>query len=206
MMSNTERIVVLASILWALIALAIQVSKVKLTRKDYSVRSGNPLKGVIYNFTWAMMPRHKETLRFHPCEFLIGVLMHFGVLLAILKAVVLTVKPDFLNPYPVLPGVIFGIASLCALYLFIRRATHRELRIISCPDDYFAILLTLDFITVSLLHEYHMISLGSFMIHAIVLFVYFPLGKLKHAVFFFLARADYGARLGYRGTYPAGSR
>ena len=29
-----------------------------------------------------------------------------------------------------------------------------------------------------------------------------PAGKLRHAVFFFLARVDLGRRLGWRGVYP----
>jgi hypothetical protein len=45
-------------------------------------------------------------------------------------------------------------------------------------------------------------GVAAFLIYAGVLFLYFPLGKLRHAVFFFVARADYGRRLGYRGVYP----
>ena len=40
------------------------------------------------------------------------------------------------------------------------------------------------------------------MIYTGLLLVYLPLGKLRHAVFFFVARGDYGRRLGFRGVYP----
>jgi hypothetical protein len=35
-----------------------------------------------------------------------------------------------------------------------------------------------------------------------LLFLYIPFGKLRHMVYFFVVRADYGFRLGYRGVYP----
>ena len=38
--------------------------------------------------------------------------------------------------------------------------------------------------------------------YAALIFLYLPLGKLRHAVFFFVARGDYGWRLGHRGVYP----
>jgi hypothetical protein len=72
----------------------------------------------------------------------------------------------------------------------------------SSPDDYVAVLLTCGLVAVALQSSLRpgnpLLLLG----YATVLFLYLPLGKLKHIVFFFAARADYGYRLGHRGVYP----
>ena len=76
------------------------------------------------------------------------------------------------------------------------------MRVMSCFDDYLAIIITIDFLIAAFMHEIGFLSPPIFLIHATVVFIYLPIGKLKHALFFFIARADLGARRGYRGTYP----
>ena len=174
-------------------------------RKDYSAKAGSPINGIIYNFTWALMPAHKETIRLHPVKFAVGVLMHIGIFLAIAKALLLLVVPSLSPCCPIAFGLILGIAALCGLYLFLRRVFSVELRLMSSPDDYISILLTLVFLLMAMGHESGLMDSDGFLIYASILFFYLPLGKLKHALFFFIARADFGARLGYRGTYPAKS-
>ncbi|MCP4229610.1 MAG: hypothetical protein GY771_05630 [bacterium] len=73
----------------------------------------------------------------------------------------------------------------------------------SSPDDYLSVLVTIGFVAAGSLYEFGIISSAIFLIVSTAVFFYIPIGKLKHALFFFVARADYGARLGYRGTYPA---
>ena len=202
-MFETERIIVTASIIWAVLALIYQWIKARgAGRKDYSVGAGDPIQGVIYNFTWAMLPRHKETIRNHPVKFLIGVLMHIGVFIAIFKVLLLLFLPELGAVSPVILGIVLGLAAICGFYLFIRRVTSVELKAMSSPEDYISILLTLGFILMALVHELSLIASGVFLIYSAILFFYLPLGKLRHALFFFIARADYGSRLGYRGTYP----
>ena len=205
-MLETERIITAISIVWAVIILIAQWALARGTgRRDHSVKAGSTVRGVIYNFTWALMPQHKETIRNHPLKFTIGVLMHIGVFIAIAKVLILLVFPR-MNPFsPVILGVMLIISSLCGLYLFLRRVFSIELRSMSSPEDYFSILITIAFILVASAHEFGLMSAGIFLLHAAVVFFYLPVGKLKHALFFFIARTDYGIRLGYRGTYPAKS-
>jgi nitrate reductase gamma subunit len=200
----TERIAFLASILWTILALIYQVVSARGGgRRDFSVRQGDPVKGVIYNFTCAMTPAHKETISKFPTLFLVGLLMHIGAFIAILKALFILVYPTPIPHSPTILGAILGIASFCGMFLFMRRTTDKELKAFSSPEDYVSILLTLIFIFMALGHEIGSVSSGIYLIYSAILFLYFPLGKLRHAIFFFVARADYGARLGYRGTYPA---
>jgi nitrate reductase gamma subunit len=205
-MFEVERIIALGSITWAVIVLLLQWATPWVgRRKDFSVKAGSPLRGVIYNFTWAMLPSHKETIRLHPIKFSIGFMMHIGALLAILRILLLLINPRMVIFSPVVWGVIFGISALCGIYLFLRRVFSPALRLMSSPDDYLSILLTIGFLLMGIAHASGIITSGSFLVYAAVLFFYMPFGKLKHALFFFIARAEYGARMGYRGTYPAGS-
>jgi len=194
------------SILWAVSVLIVQwIFSRGRGRRDYSVKDGSVARGVIYNFTWAMMPQHKETIRNHPLKFTIGILMHIGVFIAIAKVLILLVFPQMRPLGPGILGVLLSISSLCGLYLFIRRVFSIELRSMSSPEDYLSILITISFILAASAHEFGLMSAEIFLLLSALVFFYLPVGKLKHALFFFIARTDYGIRLGYRGTYPAKS-
>jgi nitrate reductase gamma subunit len=201
--SETPRIIASVSILWAIVILIAQFLYARGNRKDYSVRAGSPIKGVIYNFTWAMTPWHKETIRLHPVEFTIGVLMHIGVLAAIGRIFILVIYPSTAEFKSVVVAIVLGIAILSGLYLLIRRIFSPEMRSISNPEDYFAIIMTFGLLITAMAHELSLISTNILLIYAAILFFYSPLGKLNHGMFFIAARADFGARLGYRGVYPA---
>jgi nitrate reductase gamma subunit len=191
------------SMIWAILLLVAQVLHAGGNRKDYSVRSGSPIKGVIYNFTWAMTPWHKETIRLHPAKFTIGVLMHIGVFLAIAEILVLVIFPGTQVYKLTLIVAVLGIALLSGLYLLFRRIMSIEMRSISNPEDYFAIIMTLGLLIAAMAHGLSILSTNSLLIYAAILFFYLPLGKLNHGLFFIAVRADLGALLGYRGVYPA---
>jgi nitrate reductase gamma subunit len=201
----TERIIVSVSILWAIGFLLAQVLSSRGNRRDFSVPAGSPIQGVIYNFTWAMLPKHKESIRLHPGPFTIGLLMHIGVFIGLALVLVALFVPQITIPATFAFSIVLGIGLTSAVYLFWKRVFSKLLKSMSSPDDYISILLVVDFLFATLLHVLSFINSGVFLIHASILFFYLPLGKLKHALFFFIARADYGSRLGYRGTYPAKS-
>ena len=203
-MYETERIITAISIGWAAIALAVQVVRARgAGRRDYSVRAGSVIQGIIYNFTWAMMPKHKETIRLHMFEFVIGVVMHIGIFLGIIRVIQLIINPQLVRFYPMFWNFIIGLTVLCSFYLFLRRIISAELRKLSIPDDYISILLVFGFLFMDLLTEFRLVSIPIYLIYSSILFFYMPLGKLRHVLFFFVVRAEYGGRLGYRGTYPA---
>ena len=190
-------------LLWAVAALVVQVASAwGGGRKDYSRRSGSPGRGLLYSFTAAMTPAHKETIRLHPVKFGIGLMMHVGVVLVLIASVVAMLGPEggwvllrWLRP-------VSAIALLAGLYLLVRRARSPVLRAISVPDDYLAVAASCGLLAAACL------PLGTdgyqavFLAYVGLLLGYLPLGKLRHAVFFFIARGDYGRRLGYRGVYP----
>ncbi len=204
-MHDLLSVLTLLALLWSILALLYQWYVAwGGGRHDYSVQSGKPLTGMIYNFTIAMLPSHKETVRLHPLKFLAGVVMHIGGFVAILSTLALTVVPVLHSKVSLTAAIALGPCLVAAGYLLIRRATTPLLKRMNSPDDYCAIAATTTYIALALLLHTGILSRTVFLIYAIVFFLYFPLGKLRHALFFFVARADYGRRMGYRGVYPVG--
>ncbi|MFA4986085.1 MAG: hypothetical protein WC712_05830 [Candidatus Brocadiia bacterium] len=206
-MQGFERLAATLCFGWAVIFLLVQYMAARgAAVKDYSTPAGSPLRGMIYAFTTGMLPAHKETVRKHPVKFLIGVTMHGGALFSILVALLLIAFPGMGSIYPPVTIPFLAVCAACGVYLFIRRVFSANLRAMSNFDDYFAAVATAGFIAAAALHEYGTIGTPAFLLISSGLFLYLPLGKLRHALFFFVARADYGRRLGYRGVYPADNR
>ncbi len=197
------RVFVTASAIWAAGVLIAQVLAARGGgRRDFSQQVGSPLRGVLYAFTGAMLPWHKETIRAHPLQFVAGLVMHAGVILCLLIVLLVLANPQlgtrvWLACRPVL------LAPLVAgVYLLVRRVGSPTLRLLSVPDDYVALVATLGLLSLGSGAGLYAAGQMVFLIYAGLLFIYLPLGKLRHAVFFFIARGDYGRRLGYRGVYP----
>jgi nitrate reductase gamma subunit len=79
-----------------------------------------------------------------------------------------------------------------------RRATTPLLRAISAPDDYASNLLVVAWLVSGAVAVF-LPARAAFLGTTIALALYAPLGKIRHCVFFFLARGLFGARLGRRG-------
>ena len=202
-MLTAVKFFVAISILWAVVALLAQVLIARGGgRKDYSRRTGSPFRAVIYNFTVAMTPAHKETVSRHPVKFTLGVVMHAGVFIALAGAVLLLVWPAAGREIMSLVRPLTAIAFLAGMYLFVRRFTDANLKAMSAPDDYLAILATCGLLLLASVLRIDAENQIVYLIYTGCLFIYMPLGKLRHAVFFFVARSNYGRRLGYRGVYP----
>jgi len=149
------------------------------------------------------MPAHKESIRLHPAEFAVGLVMHLGVVVSLIVVGCLLAWP--LGAERVIPAarVVTAAALVAGLALFIRRLASPMLRSISVPDDYLASLATCGLLAGAAFLPWHDAGgRSALFIYTTLLFIYLPLGKLRHAVFFFIARGDYGRRLGYRGVYP----
>jgi hypothetical protein len=198
-----ERIVAAAGIIWAAALLGFQLLRAwGGGRRDYSARAGNPLRGVLYNFTAAMSPAHKETIRNHPFKFAVGLAMHVGVGVAVIKVLALLIKPDAPPWAPIPVGGLLALTAAAALFLFARRLLSPNLRAMSAFDDYLASAATLACLAVASLHEFGLVTAGFFLLVDAAATFYLPLGKLRHVLFCPVSRLDLGRRMGYRGTYP----
>ncbi len=190
-------------IFWAVVALAFQVVVVERNRpREFSGRAGRSARGVFYNFTAAMVPARKESARQHPAAFVTGLALHAGAILALAAILVLLFREEVGLRLLFLLRPVFAVSFMAGLVLFSRRLRSANLRAMSAPEDYIATLVTCGLLGLAFLTGAGFTSPFPLLIYAAALFLYLPLGKLKHAVFFFAARVDYGARLGYRGVYP----
>jgi hypothetical protein len=197
------KLVVLLSALWASVALAAQVLRAHGGgRQEHSRRAGSPARGLIYNFTVAMSPGHKESVSRHPIKFVVGILMHVGVAVSLVCVFLLLVWPEGGYRLLALVRPLTGSALLAGVYLLVQRIFSPTLRAMSAPDDYLAIVASCGFLALAALRPIGPGDETAFLVYATLLLIYLPLGKLRHVVFFFVARADYGRRLGYRGVYP----
>lgn len=194
------RLLVALTMVWAVAALATQVVIARGGgRRDYSRRAARPWWGVLHNFTIAMLPGHKESARFHPREFAAGIVLHIGVFAALAEVLVLLCTGTA-GPWFVVLRLLAASGAIAGLGLFIRRARSPLLRKLSTPDDYVAVLATAGLLGLAAFPAF---ASGSLLLaDAALVFLYLPLGKLRHAAFFFVARGNYGWRLGYRGVYP----
>ena len=202
-MSDMVRILAGAAAVWAAAAMLAQAAAVrKGAKREYSTATGSPWRGVLYSFTGAMLPWRKETVSLHRFEFLIGILMHAGIVWALAALAALIVRPQT-GLALLRPGLaVFLLSFAAALFLLVRRAHSSLLRSFSAPDDYVAVVATALFLLAAALGAVRPASVDLFLAAGFPLLLYVPLGKLRHAVFFFLARGAYGMKLGHRGVYP----
>lgn len=169
---------------------------------EYARKSGHIGKAVRYAFTGAMSPKVKESAYLHMPTYAAGILYHLGTFIAIFFFFLIPFQPE-------LPGyIIYGIAALLissglsGIGILFKRIVNRELRSLSNPDDFISNLL------VDLFHfstALVLIQPGSealYYLTTALLLLYFPLGKLKHAVYFFAARYHLGFFYGWRNVWP----
>lgn len=176
-------------------------------------------------------PRHRITLwgalgtvmiRFWPRkEFreramyqeVLGYVFHIGLALVVFGFAphIAFIKAMTGLSWPGLPnGMIMFIAGLtifAMLALLARRMTHPVLRRISTADDYFSFLVTLVPVVTGLMAHTHMggqyeALLAIHILSAELMLIWFPFGKLFHAILFAFSRAETGADFDRRGVRP----
>jgi len=192
---------------------------------DLSQKSGDVTSAVIYSNTAAMLPAQKESAYMHLPTFIAGSIYHIGTFLALLLFVLLFFKKvwAWLLIYWWIPAFLscFLLAtSLCGLSLFLKRLFSKKLKPFSNLDDLFsngivtlfqlfsfALLVSAAIVAFDKFYLFSIFYLTNILIHgyyisAIVLLLYLPFGKLKHAIYYFSARYHLGFFYGWRNTWP----
>lgn len=169
---------------------------------DRSLPKGSPNLGVAYALTAGMMPWAKESTRRHALAYLRGVGFHLTVLLVL----VLFLASPWLAGIPAsirsgLAGLV-ALGSLLALLGFFSRFYEKNLRALSTPDDYFAILLVSLFLGSAAVMLLDPAWLPVFYLLSALTFTYMPLGKIRHCIYFAFARLFFGRFFGRRAVLP----
>jgi len=198
----------LASVAWAALGLGAMVVTAwrRGTSRVGGVAIGPAWPGIAYAFGRGMSPRAKESASNHPWMYASGILYHAGIAAAGATLVVTLAHGQV--PFPVAGALalltVFAAAAGGALLA--RRARSALLRTISAPDDYASNLLVDAWLATAALALILPAAIPAFLVASILLGFYAPLGKIRHCVFFLLARAEFGARLGRRGIIRHGGQ
>jgi nitrate reductase gamma subunit len=173
---------------------------------DHASPKGNPLSGALYSVTGAMLPWKKESASLYPVSYLLGVLYHVGSFVGFGWVAVLFF--DVAPPAAVVSAsaVLIGLAAAGGVGLLVKRITNPNLRYFSSPDDYFSNLLVTGWQVVIVLTLLYEAVLPALLVLTGMLFIYMPLGKLRHAIYFLPARVYLGLFYGRRGVWPARRR
>lgn len=166
------------------------------------------LRGILYAFGRGMMPWEKESARKHLLTYLAGVAYHIGIFAGLfyLFCVALSVELGVLVLSFLRFLLILGF--LCGSGLLIKRVFAPNMRELSCPDDYAANFIVDAFLFLAAIDTYFGSAsrLGSttwlLLLVSIIMFLYIPLGKIRHCFFFFYVRVLLGRFYGRRGVWP----
>lgn len=195
---------VIFSFLFCLIALlGLTLRTFSFGKKKVRAASrGDWKKGVVYAFGVGMMPWEKESARRHLVTYFSGFLYHFGIFAGLFYLFISLL--DFSVPVLILKVIqIFLLGGLvCGLGLLVKRSVYNFMRSISCPDDFVANILADGFVFIALLDTFIVGIQAYFWGMAIILFLYIPVGKIRHCFFFFYSRILFGVFFGRRGVYP----
>jgi len=210
-MSVIQYIAIAAAVYCAVSLLAHLVKVIRLgAPKDKSEPSGSVKEGVVYSNTIAMMPNQKESAYLHLPSYATGMLFHIGLFCCLLFFV-LSFFPFFNNwiggcNWHYVLAIPTALGTVCGLILFIRRLVSKDLKPFTMPDDYISCGLVTLFQLMTTLYLCCSTCCGSvtilYYISSILLFLYMPLGKLRHAVYYFAARYHLGFFYGWRNVWP----
>jgi hypothetical protein len=202
--STFLRAAVTAAFAYAVVALAAMAVKTYAQghRPDHAPPAGSARAGVLYAFFRGMLPWEKESVSGHIPTFVAGMIYHAGVFLSLFYLFFLVggLKPPIALEWILRVGLPIGLAA--GVGLLIKRAALPKMRAISVADDFVANLFVNLFLVAAWVAATTDGWEGFFLAAAAVLFVYMPLGKIRHCVFFFYTRAVFGVFFGRRGVLP----
>lgn len=169
---------------------------------DLSTPTGTPKGAMPYAFTGSMSPTKKESAFLHLPTYLAGLVYHMGTFLSLfIFFLILFTIPiiDWLNM--IIAGSL-ALSALSGFGILIKRMVNTKMRDLSNPDDYISNFLVSAFqllTAYTLMFQSHM---AFYFVFAGILFLYIPLSKLKHTIYFFAARYHLGFFFGWRGVWP----
>jgi nitrate reductase gamma subunit len=174
----------------------------RLARDIASNAKGEIWRGTVDAFITIIAPWKMESTRKHRMRYAEFIVFHLGVFFNIVLSFAIAYAPDVLSVPVRSAAFVLLAASFAAGGLRLcRRAKLAEMRVISSPDDYIAIVMVLLFLCTGLLSllGWEPGSVAYFVIAALFL-VYEPFSKIRHYIYYPFARYFHGAAFGRRGV------
>jgi hypothetical protein len=199
---------VLFAAAWCVALLAAEVV-VTLSRGRPRVRAvprGPAWRGAAYLFGPGMNPRAKDGARRHPLVLAGGVAYHAAIGVALLLTVFILTGVRLTAVVHGAMAVVLVAGAAAGAGLAARRARSEALRRISVPDDFVSNGLVTVVLAAGAAADFSPRLEPVFLLAVSALLLYAPLGKIRHCVFYPLARLSLGLMLGRRGVYGAPSR
>jgi hypothetical protein len=195
---------VILSFIISIISLAILIIKTfSFGRSPLNAKpQGDVKRGILYAFGRGMMPWEKESARKHLLTYVAGILYHLGIFLALLYLFTLLFPIKLPVSFIYMFRIIFLVGFLCGFALLLKRWIAPTMRALSCPDDFISNIIVDIFLVLAFLHTFFSNLLPLFFLFAVFLFLYIPVGKIRHCVFFFVVRILFGHFYGFRGIVP----
>ena len=198
------QLLALAGLIAGLFGIYVRYAKTKrrVLPADRSPIKGDIPRGIRYAFTAGMMPWAKESTRIHMIAYLRGIGFHIGIFAAIGAVII---SPFWESFPPLFSQVLFWVLTAGAILGAaggIMRLLEHNLRGLSLPDDHFAVWLTTLFIAAAGLAVSNEAFMIPMYIVSAITFVYVPLGKIRHCLYFFFSRIFFGRFFGRRAVFP----
>jgi len=171
------------------------------TKPLYAQPKGDVKKGILYAFGKGMMPWEKESAGKHLLSYIGGILYHLGVFGSCFYLLVILVSLDLPLLVLLFMRIVLAVGVISGVGLLLKRIFSPQMRILSCPDDFAANIIVNIFVLTALLHSFHPMT-HFFFLAAIIMFLYMPLGKIRHCFFFFYTRILFGIFYGRRDVFP----
>jgi hypothetical protein len=171
-------------------------------RRLHSKAEAARWKGVAYAFSLGMLPWEKESAAKHLPTYVAGIFYHTGIFAAIFYVLFWAASLSLSEVILSFFRALLAVGFICGTGLLLKRAVKRQMRYISCPDDFAANILVDLFILSGFLSSLRTAAIPIFCILAILTFLYMPLGKIRHCFFFFYSRILFGSYFGRRGVLP----
>jgi len=179
--------------------------------RDFAPARGSGMAGVAYAFTAGMMPWAKESTRYHWAAYLRGIGFHVGIFIGLPLVAASPWWGLLPNGVRLGLGTLLGLCAVLGAAGIVMRIREPILRTLSTADDYAAIVLVSAFLAFEAAALASAAWMPAMYLAAGILLAYIPLGKIRHCLYFFLARAFFGQFVGRRavihphvsGTSPA---
>ncbi|MDR7426619.1 MAG: hypothetical protein QN152_01255 [Armatimonadota bacterium] len=169
-------------------------------RPEMARPAGSVAQGVLYAFSWGMLPWAKESTRRHMLAYLRGVVFHLGIGAAFLALLVGPWRAQGAGPLRWALVTLSAGGAMAGLGGLLARVVETRLRRLSTPDDFFAVALVSLFTLAAAAAIVVPALVPAFYGLAAATLAYIPFGKIRHCFYFFFARYFFGAGFGRRGV------
>ncbi len=175
---------------------------------------GDRVSGSFHSLFNVLRPWDMESTRKHLYFYTEFIIFHVAVALTIGSTFFIPLVPQIMTPtFTVVTMVFMGLATLIGLRRIYRRLTVPEIRIISTPDDYFAIVLMTVFFGVGVITMWTWLEgkaetfwMWAFFLMTTFFLVYVPFSKISHYVLYPFGRVNFGMIFGGRGILNKGNQ